>query len=105
VTVNSGEWRDWKPGDGLRCRYARQAPREVPCGPPVRTHIRQERVHGKERTVVSPVCENHADFGKPPPTKVLTNARRLATERLIAEHWDVYTKYLHEAVAEAQETK
>jgi hypothetical protein len=103
---NDGMLRDWQPGDGLRCRYATGAPPELPCGPPVKTQVRV-RSAGPGRGDVeqrSPLCVNHARFGNS-PGNVMAQARREATERLVAKHWDEYSGYLTEAIARLSQSR
>lgn len=99
--TTQGEYRDWQPGDGLTCRFARQAPLEIPCGRPVRTAISVHTVAGRNpRTHVSPLCANHADFGMPPPLQVMTASKRAAQEALTVAHWEEYQALLKAAVDE-----
>lgn len=94
-----GETREWRPGDGLICGHANRAPAEMPCGRPVKTNVREQstRPGGPKRTVVTPLCQNHAMDGITPGA-LLIKARREAFEQLAAEHWDEYQKHLKAAI-------
>ena len=94
-----GETRDWRPGDGLNCGHAAKAPTEMPCGRPVKTNVRQQstRPGGPMRTVVTPLCQNHAMDGIT-PSLLVTKARHEAFERLAADHWDEFQRNLREAI-------
>jgi hypothetical protein len=88
---NGGTLRDWQPGDGL---------------PPVKTLVRPRSV-GPGRGDVeqrSPLCANHARLGNS-PGNVMVQARREATERLVAKYWDEYSGYLTEAIARLSQLK
>ncbi|MFJ1765040.1 hypothetical protein ACIOD2_32265 [Amycolatopsis sp. NPDC088138] len=94
-----GENRDWRPGDGLNCGHAAKAPAELPCGRPVKANVREQssRPGGPKRTVVTPLCQNHAMEGIT-PSALLIKARREAFEELAAAHWDEFQKYLKAAI-------
>lgn len=93
-------YHDWRPGDGLTCRYSRTAPVELPCGQPVKTAVRMvSRVGRADGLTRSPLCANHAPGGIQ-PNVITTKARRAALERLCAKHWKEYQKYYKEAIAE-----
>jgi hypothetical protein len=94
------EYRDWQPGDGLRCSFSNRTPAEVPCGKPVKTSVSVQDVGSyRDRTVQRPLCANHAPGGTP-PHQVTVEARKVAHERLCTEHWDEYNKYYLDAIAE-----
>lgn len=97
------EYRDWRPGDGLRCAYSRSAPREIPCGQPIKTAVSiQQPARGAERTVVKALCKNHAPGGVL-PSKLTTEARKVAIERLCSERWEEFEKYYREALESLSE--
>ena len=94
------EYRDWQPGDGLRCSYSRHAPAELPCGKPVRTAITEMSPVGRKAVVqVRALCASHAPGGLQ-PGQITTEARKIAVERLCAERWDEYQKYYMAAIEE-----
>lgn len=99
------EIRDWRPGDGITCRYATRAPRLVPCGRPVKTKITMVMGgammggHRGERRVVSPVCSHHVKFDSW-PSKTMAQATKVAREALIAAHYGEYQKLLEQAARE-----
>lgn len=99
MTWKPPTYRDWRPGDGITCGHAAKAPREIPCGPPVRTALTHMSSHGREVNKATPVCVNHSD-GATPPSVVMVAARKAATERLIVAHWDEYQESLRQAVAD-----
>lgn len=90
--------RDWEPGDGIRCRFAKRAPANIPCGLPVRTRITKSgsRPGGPVREWVTPMCANHA--GGQPGT-LSAAADKAARERLIAAHYEEYLGYLKDESA------
>jgi hypothetical protein len=94
-----GETREWRPGDGLACAHKNRASAEIPCGPPVKTNVRQQsgRPGGPTHTVVSPLCKNHA-MKEATPSAALIRARKVAAERLAAAHWDEYQQFLRDAI-------
>lgn len=95
--------RGWRPGDGLTCVHAKKAPRELPCGRPVITEITPTNSVGKRGFQVNrALCAQHAGID-PAPGQVMTAARKIAVERLCAEHWADYCQYLNEAIAEVKE--
>jgi hypothetical protein len=99
--------RDWRPGDGITCQFAKRA--AIPCGQPVKSRvITMEQLRRAPRTVVQPLCANHAarDVREEPNFSISGRIRKVATERLIAEHFEEYQRFLREAAAaEAAEAK
>lgn len=93
--------RDWEPGDGIQCRHAGKAPADMPCGKPVKTSIsrRSTRPGGPEIDDRAALCVNHARIGNP-PNKIMLAAKKYATEKLVARHWDEYRQYLEQAIAD-----
>lgn len=91
--------RDWKPGDGIHCAHAKKAPREIPCGPPVKSSVQTTYNTGRrsDYTLVLPLCAHHSGL-LPAPSQVMVEARKVAAETLIANHWDEYHGYLAEAI-------
>ena len=104
MPTSQHRYRPWQPGDGLSCRYARQAPVEMPCGRPTTTLETEQdsRPGGPRRVVVAPLCDNHAIAGAN-PHKVLLEARKIASQRLAMEHWETFSAYLKEAIEEVRE--
>lgn len=86
--------RDWQPGDGIQCSFARMASRGIPCGPPVKTS--EDTVSGgpgrKDRLVRRPLCAAHAAgrTGGPTPSDVTARAEKKAVQQLVATHWNEY---------------
>jgi hypothetical protein len=82
------------------CGHANRASAEMPCGRPVKTNIREQatRPYGPERTVVTPLCQNHAMEGMTPGA-LLIKARKEAAEKLATDHWDEYQANLRAAIA------
>jgi hypothetical protein len=99
--MSEDEVRDWRPGDGITCRYAGKAPRLVPCGRPVKTRITMVRRVGRsdKYAVVSPVCAHHVSFDSW-PSKVMAQATKVAREALIAAHYGEYQGLLEQAARE-----
>jgi hypothetical protein len=92
-------YRDWQPGDGLRCSFAKAAPIEVPCGPPVTTAIKEvDVIDRKPFSTKKPLCKNHAPGGLL-PNVLVAEAKKIAIERLCVEHWDDFEKYYRDAIA------
>lgn len=97
--MSGTEYRDWQPGDGLRCAYSKTAPREFPCGKPIMSSVSTQSPVGRaDRTVIKAVCKNHAP-GSVSPSVITTEARKRAVERLCSEYWNKFEKYYSEAIA------
>lgn len=101
--LNPPLMREWQPGDGLTCTYAKRAPVDLPCGKPTVTAVSTQSAGPRNgnRTVHRPLCEHHASghLNGETPGKVVTEAKKVATERLIHQHWDEFQRYIADAVA------
>lgn len=97
--TNETHLEDWRPGDGLVCVHSAKAPSRIPCGRPVKTAVRvfSPRPGAEPRERRWPLCANHSSIGMP-PSEVMTQARKQATERLIVAHWDQFETFLVEAI-------
>lgn len=95
------QMREWRPGDGLRCRFSSIA--AVPCGPPVRTKVSIVSMVGRApQNMRHVLCANHAANsirGYKSSGTLTMEARKRATERLITEHWDEFNKLFEDAIA------
>lgn len=99
---NSLTIREWQPGDGLTCRYAKRSPKEIPCGPPVAAVTQLiSAVRRGDRYVTNVVCLNHLP-GSVKPSEVRTDADRAAREAVIVAHWDEYMEQLAAQVKRLQ---
>lgn len=100
--------RSWVPGDGLVCTFSKAAPRELPCGAPVAVVMTEDPRSVSQSGRFSRAatrriaCRNHAP-GIARPHEINSEAKRVAAEQLIVEHWDLYQQYLEEATSAAQE--
>ena len=88
--------RAWEPGDGLRCSYAKNAPRSRPCGRPVAVKIGQDtrtvRAASSRHYVV---CAYHLSTAIT-PGEMSAEAETAAREKVLAEHWDEYQQAIQE---------
>lgn len=90
--------REWRPGDGLRCRWASKAPREVPCGVPAAVITLHDFKPGPYRANTCRswvVCQNHIP-GVVPAGQIRVQAEKFAREKVLADHWDDYQTQLKE---------
>lgn len=91
--------RRWRKGDPDVCIQAAKA-RNVPCGPPISMAltVKTSRYTSHRSELRRAVCAIHLPgFAGAGATSM--NARRAATERLLADHADVYERYLREEIA------
>jgi hypothetical protein len=101
--VIAAELRDWEPGDGLTCSYAKRAPAGLPCGRPVKTAVSVEDGGPRraDRKIRRPLCEHHARgrmADRLTPGVARSQAERAAFERLAHEHWEDFQTYFAEEI-------
>ncbi|WP_433444594.1 hypothetical protein [Nonomuraea sp. CA-141351] len=86
-------------GDPDVCIQAAKA-RNVPCGPPIAMAltVKTSRYTSHRSELRRAVCAAHLP-GFAGTGATGTNARRAATERVLADHADLYERYLDEEIA------
>lgn len=96
--------REWRPGDGLTCRFSSRA--AEPCGPPVRTReVLIEPVNRKARVIRQALCEKHSRGDANPelvPSRVRPRAKQIVLERFASEEPERYAAWLAEAIAQVE---
>lgn len=99
--------REWRPGDGITCSRARQAPPSTPCGPPVAVYRSPVASFGPGRGEGSRsyvVCAGHLPLGDAPGV-ISAAAHKAAAEQLIVEHWDEYQRLIQEHIEREMSAK